>query len=488
MVDFSDVPNALGYFAPARFDAEIRDCEVTGTIPPELSGAFYRLHGDWFYPPKFRDDASLAADGYISVFRFRGGGLVDYRGRYVRTDRYERQLQARRQLYGYYRNPFTDDPQVRNVADPGKRTTANTTPIFLAGKLFATKEDGLPYRIDPNTLETLGREDFGGRWQSQTFTAHPKLDPETRELVAFGYEASGLASRDVFLAIFDAAGRIARSMRFEVPHTSMLHDIAITDRHVVIPGSSAVTSLERLREGRIHWGWDRTQESYYGIVPRDGDARAIRWFRGPERSIVHTANAWSEGNKVYVDLPMADRNTWPFFPDIHGEAFRMPPNTIRRLTFDLDSTDDRPQEHVLFDQEVTTFTRIDDRFLGRRHRYIFVQYADRTRPFRGTLPDDPRSQPVNSIARFDVRTAERRTFFAGEAHVVQEPCFVPRSATSTEGDGYLIATVHNLAAMRAELAIVDAVSMREVGRVILPFRNAMQVHGAWAADHDLPLA
>lgn len=487
MVDFSHMPHAVGYFTAARFDAEVRDCEVAGSVPPELNGAFYRLHADWFYPPKFRDDASLAADGYVSVFRFRGGGLVDYRGRYVHTDRYERQLAARRQLYGYYRNPFTDDPEVRNLEDPGERTTANTTPVILAGKLYATKEDGLPYRIDPNTLATLGREDFRGAWRSQTFTAHPKLDPVTGELIAFGYEASGMASRDVFLGIFDAAGRIDRSVRFEVPHTTMLHDIAITDRHVIIPGSSAVTSLERLREGRIHWGWDRTRESFYGIVPRSGDAGAIRWFRGPERSIVHTANAWSEGNKVYVDLPMADGNTWPFFPEVHGAPFHMPPNTLRRMTFDLDSASDRAEERVLFEQETTTFTRIDDRFIGRPHRFIFVQFADRSRPFRATLPDDPRSQPVNSIVRFDVRTGESKTYFAGEAHIVQEPCFVPRSARSPEGDGYLLATVHNLAAMRAELAIVDAVSMTETGRILLPFRNASQVHGAWAGAEDLPL-
>ncbi|MGH8259246.1 MAG: carotenoid oxygenase family protein, partial [Steroidobacteraceae bacterium] len=188
MVDFSAQPQAVGYYAPARFDAEIFDCEVRGAIPVDLRGAFYRLHADWLYPPRFRDDASLAADGYISAFRFRDGA-VDYRGRYVRTDRFERQRAARRQLYGYYRNPYTDDREVRNLEDPGERTTSNTTPVILAGRLYATKEDGLPYRIDPNTLETLGREDFGGEWRSQTFTAHPKLDPATGELIAFGYEA-----------------------------------------------------------------------------------------------------------------------------------------------------------------------------------------------------------------------------------------------------------------------------------------------------------
>jgi carotenoid cleavage dioxygenase len=486
MVDFSATAPS-GYFAPARFDSEILDCEVKGSIPRELDGAFYRMHLDWFYPPRFADEASLSADGYVSMFRIRNG-LADYRGRYVRTNRFERQHAARKQLYGYYRNPYTDDPEVRNIANPGERTTANTTPVILAGRLYATKEDGLPYRIDPNTLQTLGQEDFGGQWQSQTFTAHPKLDPQTGELIAFGYEASGLASRDVFLCTFDRMGSIRSPMRFEVPHATMLHDIAITKEHVVIPGGAAVTSPERLREGKIHWGWESGHESFYGIIPRDGDTARIRWFRGPERSVVHTANAWTEGNRVYLDMPLADGNTWPFFPDIHGAPFRMHPNTIRRLSFDLDSDSDRCREEVLFEQEVTSFTRIDDRFAARKHRYIYVQYVDRSRSFRGRLPDDPRAQPTNSLARFDLQSRSMTSFFVGETHVVQEPCFVPRPGGHAEGDGYLLATVHNLESMRCELLIVDAPAMQEVARVILPFRNPSQVHGVWATEQDLPLS
>ena len=485
MVEFSPIA-PTGYFSPARFDAEVLDCELRGSLPRDLDGAFYRMHLDWFYPPKFQDEASLSADGYISMFRFRKG-IADYRGRYVRTNRFDRQLAARKQLYGYYRNPYTDDPEVRNLANPGERTTANTTPVILGGRLYATKEEGLPYRMDPNTLQTLGQEEFGGQWPSQTFTAHPKLDPDTGELVAFGYEASGLAARDVFLCTFDKAGAIKSPLRFEVPHATMLHDIAITARHVVFPGGSIVTSPERLREGKVHWGWDSNQESFYGIIPRDGNARDLRWFRGPPRSVVHTANAWTEGNKVYLDMPLADGNTWPFFPDIHGAAFRMHPNTIRRLTFDLDSDGDQCREELLFEQEVTSFTRIDDRFATHRHRYIYVQYVDRGRPFRGSLPQDPRAQPTNSLARFDLRDRSMTSFFVGEMHVVQEPCFVPRSGSHAEGDGYLLATVHNLESMRCELVIVDAVAMQELARVILPFRNPSQVHGVWATERDLPL-
>jgi hypothetical protein len=41
--------------------------------------------------------------------------------------------------------------------------------------------------------------------------------------------------------------------------------------------------------------------------------------------------------------------------------------------------------------------------------------------------------------------------------------------------------------MRAELAIIDARSMQELARVLLPFRTPSQVHGVWAGADELPL-
>ena len=474
------------FFAPTRFEADVIDCNATGAIPKELNGAFYRLHGDWIYPPKFPDDASLAADGYISMFRFRNGS-VDYRGRYVRTDRYNRQHAARRQLYGYYRNPYTDDPEVRDIDHPGRRTAANTTPVILAGKLYATKEEGLPYAIDPNTLETLGPTDFDGAWKSQTFTAHPKLDPATGETFAFGYEATGLASKDVYLYSFDRVGRIAWEVRFEVPYPSMLHDMALSKDYVVIPGGGTVTSEERLASGRPHWAWDSKRPSYYAVIPRGGAASDIRWFEGPERSIVHTANAWNNGEVLTMDAPAADGNTWPWFEDVHGAPFTMHIFTIRRFTFDLRGNSPQPREELLFGHDVTSFTRIDERLATTPNRFIFVQYADADRPFDAQLPDNPRLRPVNSFGRFDVVTGAVQSYFAGRTHVLQEPTFVPRAPDAAEGDGYLLGTAHNLKEMRSELVIVDAQTMQECARVLLPFRNAYQVHGAWASCNDLPL-
>jgi carotenoid cleavage dioxygenase len=406
----------------------------------------------------------------------------------VKTDRYQRQVAARRQLYGYYRNPLTDDPAVRDAENPGLRTSANTTPVVLAGKLYATKEEGLPYELDPNSLETRGPTDFQGGWAGQTFTAHPKYDPFTGETIAYGYEATGLASRDVHLASFDAAGRITWSLDFQVPYASMLHDIALTEHYVVIPGGGTVTSRERLEAGRPHWAWDRKQPSYYAIIPRGGRAEDIRWFEGPERSIVHTANAWEDGDRVVLDAPMASGNTWPWFEDVDGGGFTMHGFTIRRVTFDLQANSRQAEEEVLFARDVSSFTRIDDRFLTRPNRYIWVQYADPERAFHAALPDDPRLRPVNCYGRFDVIERTTSSWFVGPNHVLQEPVFVPRSPEAPEGDGFLLGTAHNLVEMRTELVILDATQMTELARVILPFRNAYQVHGLWATAHDLPLA
>ncbi|MFX6118779.1 carotenoid oxygenase family protein, partial [Acinetobacter baumannii] len=84
--------------------------------------------------------------------------------RYVATQRHQAELAAGQALFGKYRNPFTDRPEAAGL----DRTVANTTPVWHAGRLLMTKEDGRPYRVDPVTLETLGRFDFAGKLRSET--------------------------------------------------------------------------------------------------------------------------------------------------------------------------------------------------------------------------------------------------------------------------------------------------------------------------------
>ena len=124
---FGDKHPGGDLFTTLRFEGEIADCEVEGDIPRDIRGTFYRLGGDWSYPPKYANEVPFSADGYISMFRFHDG-RVDYKGRFVRTPRYLANRKAGRQLFGNYRNRRGDDPSVRGLSS----TVSNTTPVVHA--------------------------------------------------------------------------------------------------------------------------------------------------------------------------------------------------------------------------------------------------------------------------------------------------------------------------------------------------------------------
>jgi carotenoid cleavage dioxygenase len=484
----AEAASGRGFQAPLRFNAEIDDCEVAGQIPGDIDGAFYRVGGEFFYPPLFPDDAPLSADGYISMFRIKNG-RVDFRGRWIETERLKRLREAGRQLYGYYRNPFTDDPAVRDPAHPERRTVANTAPVVHGGKLFALKEDGLPHRIDPNTLETFGPWDFDGGWKSQTFTAHPKLDPVSGDMIAYGNEADGLASDALWIYRIGGDGAVKQEVRTRVPYVSVMHDMALTQKHMIFPFAGYVTSPERLANGQIHWGWDNSKPSCIGVLPRDGEARDMRWFEGPLRCMMHTFNAHDEGDKVVLYAPFYDGNFFPFFPNVDGSPFRpeLARAFVRKITLDMSSRSGGWTEEILWPMAVSDLGKVDPRVLSLETRYLYTSFSDPDAPFDAArMPAGPRGQ--NSYARFDLHTGELQKYFAGPTHRLQEVTFVPRK-NGSEGEGYLIGVASNYAEARSELVIADAQRMAEgdIARVIMPFKLSGQVHGVWASAGELPL-
>lgn len=487
MVDFTDGPAPRGYFAPLRFEADIFDCEVEGRIPRELNGAFVRVGGEYFYPPSRADDSPFSTDGFISRFRIADGN-VDFKARWIRTPRFLNNLAARRQLYGVYRNPFTADPSNQYADKPFLGTVMNTAPIAHHGKLYALKEDAHPYEIDPNTLETLGPWNFGGKYKAQTFSAHPKVDPVSGEMICYGYEATGLCSDDLWIYSISPQGEVVREYKVKVPYVSCLHDMVLTQKYMIFPVYGYVTSLERLRAGHLHWAWDKSMPTYWGFVPRAGDGSDVRWFKGPASVVMHTINAFDEGDKVIVDAPISDGNPFPFFPQIDGAPWSPPlaRHTLRRLEFNLASSGDGYVERILDPTDVVDLARIDDRYLSLPYRYVYSSMSDPSQPF-----DTARAGPnrvVNSYFRYDLSTGEWRKFFAGDVHNLQEVTFIPRSASAAEGDGWLIGTASNYAELRTELVIVDASEMQELARVILPFRMTPQVHARWYGNTELPFS
>ena len=298
-----------------RSESDLYDCEVEGNLPADLDGAFYRVGPDPQYPKpeKYANDIPFDGEGHLCLFRIKDGH-VDFRSRWVRTQRWKAQHAARRSLFGMYRNPFTDDPSVKGLS----RGTANTQIFYHHGRILALKEDSPPVAVHPLTLETLDDVyTFGGTLQSQTFTAHPKIDSETGELIAFGYEARGLATDDVNVFSVDKSGRTNWSAWIKVPYAGMLHDFGVTQKHILFYVQPMTTNMDIIRAGGPHFAWDSTLPTWLGVMRRGGDGRDLRWFKGPGFMATHTMGNWSDGEKIYFDMDGDVSNQFPFFPQLH---------------------------------------------------------------------------------------------------------------------------------------------------------------------------
>ena len=317
MAHYPQTRGFTGVLRPLRLEGDINDLEIDGTVPPELNGSFHRVHPDAQFPPRFADDQFFNGDGLISLFRF-ASGRISLRQRYAQTDKWKVENQAGRALFGAYRNPLTDDPSVEGMI----RGTANTTPIVHAGKLWALKEDSPPLLMDPLTLATQGYTNFGGKMKGQTFTAHPKIDPASGNLCAFGYASKGLLTPDCTYMEVDTKGTLLFETFFQVPYYCMMHDFAITDHYAIFHIVPIVSSWERLKAGLPHFGFNTRLAVWLGVLPRKGQGKDIRWFKAPETVFAsHVMNAFEDGTRLHFDIPQARNNSFPFFPDIDGAPF-----------------------------------------------------------------------------------------------------------------------------------------------------------------------
>jgi carotenoid cleavage dioxygenase-like enzyme len=470
-----------GQFTPLRAEVTISDCEIEGKIPSDLSGGFYATGPDPQYPMR-PGNIIFDGEGHARMFRIRNG-RVDYRTRYVRSERFVAQDKARKALMPMYRNPYMDDPSVKGLS----RSTANTHMINHKGLILALKEDSPPVAMDLNTLETVDPVyTFGGQLpRTQPFTAHPKVCSKTGNIVAFGYEAEGLGS-DV-VSVFEIDKNTSRKVweaRIKVPYTCLLHDFAVTENHIAIYVIPLAYDPEQIRRGGIHWSWDKTRKTYFGFMRRFGDGKDLKWIEGPAQSGTHTMGAFEDKGRIYLDTEMTRGNPFPFMPNKDGSPPDLPGSvsTLHRISANLSGPYKGYDVEQLYPLQMP-LPKQDDRYNTMHYRYGF-----------GSCPDPAatdRAQAGSCYARVDIQNRDYVLWNAGTKVSLAEPVFAPRSLTAREGEGYLMGVAYHLDQNnRCDLVILDAERVQDgpIARVKLPVQCSPQVHGWWVREDQYPVA
>ena len=467
-----------GQFSPIRAEVTILDCNVEGKIPADLSGGFYATGPDPQYPLR-KGNIIFDGEGHARVFRIRNG-RVDYRTRWVKSERFVANDKARQQLFPMYRNPYMDDPRAKGLS----RSTANTHVIHHKGLILALKEDSPPVALDLNTLETVDPVyTFGGQLpRDRAFTAHPKVCSKTGNIVAFGYEADGFGSASVAFFEIDKAGRKVWEAKIPVPYCGLLHDFAVTENHIALFVVPLAYDPGQVQRGGIHWSWDKTLRTHLGWFRRYGDARDLKWVEGPAQSGTHTMGAFEDGGRIHFDTEMTAGNPFPFMPNKDGSPPDLPGSvsTLHRITANLSGKSRGYDVKQLYPLQAP-LPKQDDRYNTAPYRYGYAACPD---------PNVAPGEVAGSCyARMDVQNGTYELWNAGSKVSLAEPVFAPKSVKSREGEGYLLGVAYHYDEnLRSDLVILDAERVKEgpIARVKLPVQASPQVHGWWVREDQYP--
>jgi carotenoid cleavage dioxygenase-like enzyme len=454
-------PWLSGNFAPITMECDAPHLPVLGELPRELNGTLFRNGPNpQFMPLDPMQHHWFVGDGMLHAFTLRDG-RASYRNRWVRTAKWQAECAAGRPLTsGYNVSPGPDGA----FADEG---VANTNVVWHARRLLALEEEHLPIEVDPATLATRGVQSLAGKLQGP-FTAHPKIDPVTGELIFFGYSTGGPLSADMTFGTVGANGCVTRFERFQAPYCSMVHDFIVTARHVLFPILPLSGSMTRLEVGKPPFAWEPELGGHVGLIRREEGISSLRWFRVESCYVFHVLNAWDDGDRIFADVMQYDRP--PLFPNADGSAPAGNAHArLVRWTLDPVGATDMIARSGL-DDLTGEFPRVDDRRAGLRHR--FGAFAAHTDPEGG----------LGSIAWLDLPAGRRTIFTLPPGDVFSEPVFVPRRRESAEGDGWLLAVAWRAGEQRSELLILDTngIDKGPIATVQLSHRVPFGFHGNWA--------
>ena len=422
-------------FAPVDREVSAVDLPVEGRIPRALRGLYLRNGPN----PRSPSSHWFAGDGMVHGVRVEDGRCLWYRNRWVQT----RVLTEGASL-------VTPEGTVDHTIG-----VANTNVVGHAGRIFALVETSFPTELD-RELATRGVCNFDGRLTTG-MTAHPKLCPRTGELHFFGY---GFLPPWLTYHRLDASGRLVRSEEIGVPGPTMIHDFALTDRHVVFMDLPIVFSFERAMSGSFPFEWSDTYGARLGVMPRDGGNADVRWFDIDPCYVFHPMNAHDTEAGVRLDV-VRYRELWRGGPD------SFTPARLHRWTIDLGTG--RVTELPLDDRPIE-FPRIDERRTAASYRFGYA-----------VANEGDVSRNATAIIKYDLVGGTSATHQFGAGRHPGEAVFVPSEGATAEDDGVLLSFVYDAARDGSDFVVLDARAPADppLATVRLPQRVPFGFHGNW---------
>lgn len=433
---------------------------IYGVLPHDLDGKFIRTGPNSYLDMYARKNSSyheFEADAMLHACDLHNG-IGTYRNRWVETKKLKMDKTKGKpsRKMAYY-----DEDGIHMGA-------ANTAVVYHAKKLLAVFETDRPYAISPSTLETVGYQTYGGTLK-HNMTAHPKVCPETKELVFFGYD---LMAPVIHYGVVSAEGDLVRS--FDIPTQSgksvMMHDMVITKRFSILFEFPLFFNMERAMEGNMPFSLDADSPTMIAILPRHAKtADEVKWFKAKSAYTFHFVNAWEDGHTIKVVGCAADS----FSFDYAGNQ----PFQLREWTIDLQTG--TVSERQIHDANVE-FPQVNPTRMGKWNRYAWASH------FTGGVQEAPPFFTINGCVKYDFEAGSFLRHNFKDGRFGGECVFAPRVGGVDEDDGYLVTYTFNPKDLSTDVYVVNAKTMSPDPVAILrtPQRVPFGFHATWLPRAD----
>ncbi len=454
-------------------DLSCDEMKIEGKLPADLKGRFLRNGPALFERNGQRYQHWFAGDGMVQRFAFTGTG-VSHLGRFVQTQKFRKEQAAGKFLYPAF-NTYIDSDE--RVSGPDAVNAANTNAIEHGGRVLALWEGGSAFALDPQTLATQGPVQWQDGWAQMPFSAHPKLDPQGN-LWNMGGAGSRLLTYHV-----GPDGKLVKAQVAKLPIDpkkagGMVHDMAITERYMVVPIPPVTMHFDKLGSAatasevlKTHAG-----EPLRIWVGSKNDVAQFKMFELPTDMVFHVGNAYEQGDEVVLQMVAGNNNDFLAGSAVqvmrgqHAETGRSSLSVLRlnMRTGQVQRTD--------FDA-IEEFPRIDPRFIGRESRYLLSPVSWRNAKeqiagigFHGVMLRDFARQ---TEARYDY----------GDNTIAEEHIVVAKPGTANEMNAWVLGTTYDIQRGQTAVNIFEAQSLSKgpIARAWLPYAMPLGFHGNFTA-------